>query len=82
MSEQPHGHELTIELLAVPPVTPDPELNIADVKRRMGLWSDTAHKWTSVGGRALAIGLIKRELPMLIKIAEAASAPRAAKTEA
>jgi hypothetical protein len=76
------GHEVTIELIAVPPVNPDPELNIADVKRRMGLWNDTKAKWTSIGGRGLAIGLITRELPMLIKIAEAAAAPRTPKTEA
>jgi len=81
LTEAPAGHEVTIELLAVPPVTPDPELNIEDVKHRLGLWNDAEHKWTSIGGRGLAIGLITRELPMLIKIAEAITAPRAPKTE-
>lgn len=81
LNETPAGHEITIELLAVPPVTPDPELNLEDVKRRMGLWNDAEHKWTTIGGRGLAIGLITRELPMLIKIAEAIMAPRAPKTE-
>jgi hypothetical protein len=82
LTENPAGHAVTMELLAVPPVTADPDLNISDVKRRMGLWNDAEHKWTSVGGRGLAVGLIKRELPMLIEIAEAATAPRAKKTEA
>jgi len=75
------GTEVTIELLAVPPVTPDPELNIEDVKHRLGLWNNAEHKWASIGGRGLAVGLITRELPMLIKIAEAITAPRAPKTE-
>jgi hypothetical protein len=67
---------------AAPVVTLDPELDIESVKHRMDLWNDSEHKWTAPGARGIINGLMKRELPMLIAIAEAVTASAAVKTEA
>lgn len=75
LTEQPAGHEVTIELLAVP-LADEPEtegLNLPDIERRMGLFLGAEHKWASIGGRALAMGLIQTDLPKLIALAKTAT---------
>lgn len=76
LTENPAGHEVTIELLAVPAVEEAPieDLNLPDIERRMDLFLNAEHKWASIGGRALAMGLIQTELPKLIALVKSAAA--------